>query len=330
MLGFSHIPFNTLGASRQNQCLSPNQRERCRSIRPPVFALGQGGGRDQIPPQVNISSILLREFVVPAGCSLLAAGLIRAYLIDNRYITSDSMVPTLEIGDCILAEKISHRRGKLERGDIILFRAPRALLESQERLGIFSRIMPKLFVKRILALSGDHITLAPCSCGFTSLIAVNGSRYLPKSSRRVKKAAKTQLQSSVTSSSSSLSATPQDPSTHTNTSKTQISSSLVPPSLPLPTASSSSGHMESSNANDSGIVPENRRKLISAGLFEDLHVTSCSHHCPKCRNCTTQVVELCIPRNRFFVAGDNTLSSYDSRDFGPIHASQVVGRACVV
>ena len=70
-------------------------------------------------------------------------------------VRSSSMAPTLHTGDQILAERLTPRFGHLERGDLVVFRAPatRALL-----------------VKRVVALPGDRVGLAD------GRLVVNGHR----------------------------------------------------------------------------------------------------------------------------------------------------------
>lgn len=70
-------------------------------------------------------------------------------------VRSSSMTPTLLTGDQILAERLTPRFGQLERGDLVVFKAPatRALM-----------------VKRVVALAGDRVGLAD------GRLVVNGHR----------------------------------------------------------------------------------------------------------------------------------------------------------
>jgi signal peptidase I len=89
-----------------------------------------------------------------AGLVLLAVVL--AVLVAEPFtVRSSSMAPTLHTGDQILAERLTPRFGQLERGDLIVFRAPatRALM-----------------VKRVVALAGDRVGLAD------GRLVVNGQR----------------------------------------------------------------------------------------------------------------------------------------------------------
>ncbi|MBD2579654.1 signal peptidase I [Oscillatoria sp. FACHB-1406] len=56
--------------------------------------------------------------------ALLIALIIRAFIAEPRYIPSDSMLPTLEVSDRVIVEKISYRFHPPQRGDIIVFEPP--------------------------------------------------------------------------------------------------------------------------------------------------------------------------------------------------------------
>jgi signal peptidase I len=98
---------------------------------------------------------LIKEYVEAIITALILALIIRAYVIQAFKIPSGSMIPTLLIGDHILANKFiygikipfSDRRvivfKKPERGDIIVFKYP----ENPK----------KDFIKRVIAKEGDVI-----------------------------------------------------------------------------------------------------------------------------------------------------------------------------
>lgn len=70
-------------------------------------------------------------------------------------ITGTSMEPTLDNGEMIIAEKMTSRLDKLERGDIVVFKQPEN---------------PNIFViKRIVGLPGETLTLSEKS------VYINGS-----------------------------------------------------------------------------------------------------------------------------------------------------------
>lgn len=76
--------------------------------------------------------------------------LIRPFVVQAFYIPSRSMVPALLDGDRILVNKFVYRLNPPERGDIIVFDAPRQALEGNAK---------KDFVKRLIGLPGDAIEI---------------------------------------------------------------------------------------------------------------------------------------------------------------------------
>lgn len=82
--------------------------------------------------------------------SLLLAIVIRMFIAEPRYIPSDSMVPTLKVGDRLVIEKVSYRFHSPEPGDIIVFEPPPQL----QRLGYQK---DQAFIKRVIALPGQVV-----------------------------------------------------------------------------------------------------------------------------------------------------------------------------
>lgn len=82
--------------------------------------------------------------------ALILALLVRSYVAEPRFIPSDSMVPTLHVGDRLVVEKISYRLHPPEFGDIIVFDPPPQLQE----LGYAK---DQAFIKRIIGKPGQTI-----------------------------------------------------------------------------------------------------------------------------------------------------------------------------
>ncbi|MCM8757091.1 MAG: signal peptidase I, partial [Candidatus Omnitrophica bacterium] len=77
--------------------------------------------------------------------AIVIALLIRAFLVGNFRIPSTSMVPTLKVGDRLLANKVVYRYRKPARGEVIIFKYP----EDPKRD----------FVKRMIAGPGERILI---------------------------------------------------------------------------------------------------------------------------------------------------------------------------
>ncbi len=90
-----------------------------------------------------IKKILSNEIVL----AVIFALLLKAYVVDSRYVPSSSMYPTLQVKDRLLVNKLSYKFGEFTRGDIIIFEPP-ASVESEHD-----------YVKRLLAVSGDVVEI---------------------------------------------------------------------------------------------------------------------------------------------------------------------------
>lgn len=75
--------------------------------------------------------------------ALLLAILIRTYVAEPRYIPSDSMVPTLQMGDRLVVDKVSYRFHEPATEDIVVFDAPQQL----QSLGYAK---DQAFIKRVI------------------------------------------------------------------------------------------------------------------------------------------------------------------------------------
>jgi signal peptidase I len=89
------------------------------------------------------------EWVLLIGGALLIAFLIKTFLFQAFYIPSESMTPTLEVGDRVLVNKLSYKLHDVNRGDIVVFEAP----EDESTPGV------KDLVKRVIGLPGETVEL---------------------------------------------------------------------------------------------------------------------------------------------------------------------------
>ena len=87
------------------------------------------------------------EWILIIGIAVGVAVVVRVFLFQPFYIPSASMVPTLEVGDKVLVNKLSYKLHDIHRGDIIVFAAPPG--EATPEV--------KDLVKRVIGLPGDTV-----------------------------------------------------------------------------------------------------------------------------------------------------------------------------
>ena len=105
---------------------------------------------------------------------------IKTFLIQAFFIPSESMVPTLLVGDRVLVNKLVYDFGEPQRGDVIVFENPDLEEPDQgplaalwnwliEGLG-FSSNPDKDFIKRVVGVPGDTVEMQ------NGKVYVNGER----------------------------------------------------------------------------------------------------------------------------------------------------------
>jgi signal peptidase I len=97
----------------------------------------------------------LIEWVVIIVVALLAAVLIKTFLVQAYYIPSGSMEPTIMIGDRVLVDKVSYDLHGVHRGDIIVFSTP------PDDTGVGGGV--KDLIKRVIGLPGETLRSGPDS-----------------------------------------------------------------------------------------------------------------------------------------------------------------------
>jgi signal peptidase I len=93
-----------------------------------------------------------RETIQILAIAIVLAVVIRLFVAEPRFIPSDSMVPTLEIGDRLVVEKVSYYFRPPHTGDIIVFDPP-------EKLQEFGYTTDQAFIKRIIAEPGQTVAV---------------------------------------------------------------------------------------------------------------------------------------------------------------------------
>ena len=87
------------------------------------------------------------EWVAVVLVALVLAFGVRTYVAQMFYIPSGSMLPTLQVGDRIVVDKLSYHLHGVHRGDIVVFRRPP--LEHADYSDL---------VKRVIGLPGDTVS----------------------------------------------------------------------------------------------------------------------------------------------------------------------------
>ncbi len=98
----------------------------------------------------------IRENVQILAIALSLALLIRIFVAEPRYIPSDSMLPTLQVGDRLIVEKISYRFHPPAKGDIIVFQPPEPL---QTQLQLQGYAKDQAFIKRTIGEPGQQVSV---------------------------------------------------------------------------------------------------------------------------------------------------------------------------
>lgn len=98
--------------------------------------------------------------------ALLAALLVKIFLLQAFSIPSASMVPALQVGDRVLVEKVSYRFREPARGEVVVFRRPgpdgdggavRAVRSFLEGLGVLRPPEEMELIKRVVGLPGETV-----------------------------------------------------------------------------------------------------------------------------------------------------------------------------
>jgi len=120
--------------------------------------------------------------------ALAIAVVIKTFLLQPFWIPSESMLPTIEVNDRVMVNKLAYQWGEPQRGDVVVFRDPReeeveesipeAVIRSVlEAVGIRTRGREDL-IKRVIGLPGETVEVR------NNQIVVNGSPldepYLPE------------------------------------------------------------------------------------------------------------------------------------------------------
>jgi signal peptidase I len=99
--------------------------------------------------------------------ALIIAVVIKTFLVQPFWIPSESMLPTIQVNDRVMVNKLAYKWGEPQRGDVVVFRDPReeeieetipeAVIRSVlEAVGIRTRGHEDL-IKRVIGLPGETV-----------------------------------------------------------------------------------------------------------------------------------------------------------------------------
>jgi signal peptidase I len=111
----------------------------------------------------------VRELPFLLVVAFVIAFLVKSLVAQAFYIPSESMVPTLEVGDRVLVSRISYRLHDPNRGDVVVFTSPfqnggsddpgavqRVLHGILESIGL-RQPSTEDFIKRVIGLPGETV-----------------------------------------------------------------------------------------------------------------------------------------------------------------------------
>lgn len=90
-----------------------------------------------------IKKILTNEIVL----AIIIALFLKAFVIDSRYVPSESMYPTLKVNDRLLVNKLAYLYSEPKRGDIVIFTPPKSVHSEHD------------YVKRVIGLPGETVEI---------------------------------------------------------------------------------------------------------------------------------------------------------------------------
>ena len=111
------------------------------------------------------------EYLVMIIIAVIISIFIRAYVFQPFYIPSGSMENTLHVGDTIGVNKLSIKTGKVERGEIIVFKDPDNWVSSTDAQNIAPSLLGNMIntltfnsdstdvylIKRVVGIAGDTV-----------------------------------------------------------------------------------------------------------------------------------------------------------------------------
>jgi signal peptidase I len=98
---------------------------------------------NQVKDKDNHKGNFFTDWIIPIAAAIVIAFLINKFLIFKVLIPSESMVPTLNVGDRLFVTRV-YNLNKLKRGEILVF---------------YSNELQESLIKRLIGLPGDKIKI---------------------------------------------------------------------------------------------------------------------------------------------------------------------------
>ena len=99
----------------------------------------------------------IKDWVLPTLIAIILALLINKFLLYKIYVPSESMFPTIKIGDNIFVSRI-YNYNSIKRGDIIVF---------------YSKELGETLIKRVIGLPGETVKVKPNGTVWVNNLQIN-------------------------------------------------------------------------------------------------------------------------------------------------------------
>jgi len=121
---------------------------------PPIDPLlDLAGDAEPAPQGTGGAAKVLRDWLIVIGVALVAALLVRVYVLQQFYISGPSMETTMFSNDRVLVNKMSYRLHDVHRGDVVVF----------DRITTNgASVAHDDLIKRVIGLQGERIEIKNC------------------------------------------------------------------------------------------------------------------------------------------------------------------------
>lgn len=96
----------------------------------------------------STTKVMLLDWVKTIILAIVLSFVFRTYVAEARWIPSESMMPTLKVGDHLIVDKIAYKIEGIKRGDIVIFNPPPT-----------AQLDEKVLIKRVVGLPGETIAV---------------------------------------------------------------------------------------------------------------------------------------------------------------------------